>query len=62
MPIYEFHCKKCGINFEILCRDKDEIPKCPECKSTKTEKKLSMFGSFGQKAKSFFNQCNTSFT
>ncbi len=61
MPIYEFNCKKCGTNFEVLCQQKDQAPKCPECNSLETEKKLSMFGSFGQKAKDFINQCNTSF-
>jgi putative FmdB family regulatory protein len=47
MPIYEFRCKNCKKVFEVLFRSSDEILKvcCPGCRSEKTEKLLSVFGS-----------------
>lgn len=46
MPIYEFHCEKCGKDNEILVRSIDwKGTKCPQCGSTKLEKKLSVFAS-----------------
>ena len=44
MPIYEFHCKKCGKDSEILVASSDwEGTECPACGSIKLEKKLSVF-------------------
>lgn len=44
MPIYEFHCKKCGKDSEVLLATSDwEGTKCPECGATQLEKKLSVF-------------------
>ena len=46
MPIYEFHCEKCGRDSEILVRSSDwKGTKCPQCSSTKLEKKFSVFAS-----------------
>jgi putative FmdB family regulatory protein len=46
MPIYEFHCEKCGKDNEILVRSSNwEGSRCPECGSTKLSKKLSVFAS-----------------
>lgn len=46
MPIYEFHCEKCEQDSEILVRSSDwKGTKCPNCGSTKLEKKLSVFAS-----------------
>ncbi|HSU54875.1 MAG TPA: zinc ribbon domain-containing protein [Candidatus Dormibacteraeota bacterium] len=46
MPIYEFHCDKCGDDSEILVRSKDwKGTKCPKCGSNKLSKKLSVFAS-----------------
>ncbi len=48
MPIYEFHCKACGKDSELLVRSSDwEGEKCPECGSTKLSKKLSVFAAVG---------------
>jgi putative FmdB family regulatory protein len=48
MPIYEFHCEKCGKDSEILVRSSDwKGTKCPECGSMKIEKKFSVFASAG---------------
>jgi putative FmdB family regulatory protein len=51
MPIYEFHCEKCGKDSEILVRASDwKGAKCPQCGSTKLEKKFSVFASAGAAA------------
>ncbi|HEY3912854.1 MAG TPA: zinc ribbon domain-containing protein [Verrucomicrobiae bacterium] len=48
MPIYEFHCGKCGKDSEILVRStKWEGTPCPKCGSKRLEKKLSVFASSG---------------
>ena len=41
MPIYEYHCKKCAQNIEILIRGV-EVPVCPFCGSQKLDKQLSV--------------------
>lgn len=46
MPIYEFHCGKCGKDSEVLVRSSDWTgTSCPHCGSKKLEKKLSVFAS-----------------
>jgi putative FmdB family regulatory protein len=46
MPIYEFHCEKCGKDSELLIRSSDwKGAKCPQCGSAKLEKKFSVFAS-----------------
>lgn len=53
MPIYEYQCKTCETNFEILQRSKDpdNHPKCPDCGKQNTKKRLSSFSAKGtQKA------------
>lgn len=48
MPIYEFHCEKCGQDSEILVRSsKWTGTKCPHCGSSKLNKKLSTFAAAG---------------
>ena len=41
MPIYEYHCSKCGCDFEELVMSSSEKIKCPECKSAKVKKQMS---------------------
>jgi putative FmdB family regulatory protein len=41
MPLFDFHCKKCDSDFELLMRGSD-IPVCPECGSEEVEKQVSM--------------------
>ncbi|WP_031480867.1 FmdB family zinc ribbon protein [Maridesulfovibrio frigidus] len=41
MPIYEYKCADCGIEFEELVFKRDECPPCPECKSESTGKLIS---------------------
>jgi putative FmdB family regulatory protein len=46
MPIYEFHCGKCGKDSELLVRSSDWLgTPCPHCGSTKLDKKFSVFAS-----------------
>jgi putative FmdB family regulatory protein len=46
MPIYEFHCQKCGADSELLIRSRRwEGTPCPKCGSAKLSKKLSVFAS-----------------
>jgi putative FmdB family regulatory protein len=57
MPIYEFKCKECGVEYEeIVSLKEDKNPSRPECNSSKVEKKISVFGSIGSGSGS----CNTS--
>jgi len=41
MPIYEYTCRDCGSEFEILVRA-DEKPACPSCGREELTKKLSV--------------------
>jgi len=54
MPIYEFRCRNCKKVFEVLFRSRDEklSVRCPECRSDKTEKLFSVFGSRVEKGTS----------
>jgi len=46
MPIYEFHCEKCGRDGEIIVRSTDwKNSECPHCGSKKLSKKFSTFAS-----------------
>jgi putative FmdB family regulatory protein len=48
MPIYEFHCDKCGKDSEILVRSSDwSGTKCPHCGSARLDKKFSTFAAAG---------------
>jgi len=44
MPIFEYQCKQCGHEFEKLVFDSKAV-ECPKCKSSQTEKKISVFAS-----------------
>lgn len=41
MPLYEYECKKCGTQFELLIRPGDNPPACVQCGGTDLEKLLS---------------------
>lgn len=43
MPIYEYSCKKCSNQFELLVRGK-KTPACPSCDSEDLERLLSVPG------------------
>jgi putative FmdB family regulatory protein len=42
MPMYEYHCAKCGCDFEELVMGDDKV-KCGSCGSTRVKKKMSAF-------------------
>lgn len=51
MPIYEFHCAKCDTDSEVLVRSSDwKGTQCPNCGSTRLEKKFSTFAANGSGA------------
>ena len=41
MPLYEYTCRDCSSEFELLVRGSEQ-PRCPECESSKLEKLLSV--------------------
>ena len=43
MPLYDYHCRACGHEFEALLRTGDPTPVCPTCKSADIERLLSTF-------------------
>ena len=45
MPLYEYDCKNCSKQVEILVAKSDAKPVCPECGSKKLSKLLSVIGS-----------------
>ena len=40
MPLYEYACRECDSQFELLVRGQEQ-PQCPQCESTRLEKLLS---------------------
>ena len=44
MPLYEYRCKDCDQQSEILVKSLDSKPECPECGSKKLDKLLSVIG------------------
>jgi putative FmdB family regulatory protein len=43
MPIYEYHCRQCANEFELLVLKNSPTPACPECKTEDIEQLLSGF-------------------
>ena len=41
MPLYEYHCRACQTDCELLVRS-DETPRCPQCGATQLEKLFSV--------------------
>lgn len=41
MPIFEYTCKSCGHQFELLVL-KTTVPACPECKHTELDRHFSL--------------------
>ncbi len=50
MPIFEFECRQCGLEFEKLVRRAGAVAEveCPACGSRKVDEKLSTFASVGK--------------
>lgn len=54
MPIYEYHCKNCGKNFEMMQKISDKpLKECTYCSSTKIEKLMSQ-SSFALKGSGWY--------
>ena len=49
MPIYEYHCAKCGEDFEKFVRSQASLAelRCPHCGSFGAETRVSLFGTSG---------------
>lgn len=49
VPIYEYYCPDCDVEFEKLVRlaDANAVQNCPECGGRHTHKKLSTFATSG---------------
>lgn len=47
MPLYDFHCKECNCDFELLVRGSTAYV-CPECGSAEVEKQVSLPASPGK--------------
>ncbi len=57
MPIYEYHCKQCEKDVEVLQRSSEEKAACPECGSKKMSRLLSVI-SRGRVAESDSGSCS----
>jgi putative FmdB family regulatory protein len=42
MPIYEYRCRSCEHEFEVLVRSSHDEPSCPRCEHRTLEKQLSV--------------------
>ena len=50
MPLFSFHCTKCGKSFEVLTKA-DSTPVCPHCGSKEVEREYAGHGlSIGNRA------------
>lgn len=58
MPIFEYRCRTCGDDFELLARSDTRVA-CPECGSSRVDKKLSVFASHVKQAESVMPACHT---
>lgn len=49
MPIYEYRCRNCGNEFELLRRlsDSDDDVECEKCGTRKVERLISAFAASG---------------
>jgi putative FmdB family regulatory protein len=42
MPLYEYSCRQCDNEFEMLVFADQEAVECPRCESARVEKKMSI--------------------
>ncbi|MBW1894502.1 MAG: zinc ribbon domain-containing protein [Deltaproteobacteria bacterium] len=63
MPIYEYHCEKCGENFEYLVFGSEKPEACTSCGNKKINRLMSACafkskGSSGETVSSSSSSCN----
>jgi putative FmdB family regulatory protein len=49
MPMYEYQCLKCGLDFEKLVYRQEEKIYCKNCQSDQVERRLSVFSVAGDR-------------
>jgi putative FmdB family regulatory protein len=54
MPLYDFRCRDCGKESEILITLSDDIPECEGCGSKNLVKMMSVTSSFSGNASAGF--------
>lgn len=49
MPTYDYRCKECAHEYEVVCKisEMNDPRPCPECESTETERFIGGAPSFG---------------
>ena len=47
MPLYDYHCTTCNVQFELLVRSTD-VPACPTCGATGIERLISAIAPAGR--------------
>lgn len=50
MPLYDFKCRDCGMESEVLVTLSDDIPECEGCGSRNLDKLMSATSSFSGNA------------
>ncbi len=55
MPVYTFHCNKCGKDFEVFVHKVDQVAACPACGDKHPKKVPSLLASLMGKLKSAAN-------
>lgn len=59
MPIYEYVCKKCSKQFEVLTYGSGKKVSCPECNSKSVGKSFSTFAAISSSSNSSDPSCET---
>ena len=59
MPIYEYICKKCDNQFELLIFNSEKKVSCPECKSKNIKKNFSTFSAINSSSDTSNPSCVT---
>jgi putative FmdB family regulatory protein len=47
MPLFDYHCKACNADFELLVRS-STVPTCPHCGKTDLDKQVSTLAPAGK--------------
>ncbi|MGI5864292.1 MAG: FmdB family zinc ribbon protein [Myxococcales bacterium] len=52
MPLYEYRCDACAIQFEELVRSQAEQVNCPKCGTNEVKRQMSTFAMHGSRSSS----------